>query len=83
MKKLLIQIIFLMLVITAMAQSVVYISGTITDIANGNPLINHNVYIFDSASGYYYMAHSDSSGFYSGSIPIPSGSSGLLLCFDL
>jgi PKD repeat protein len=78
MKKFLIQIMFMMLVIPAMAQSIVYIGGTITDIANGNPLINHNVYISDSASGYYYMAHSDSSGFYSGSIPIPSGSSGKL-----
>ena len=51
----------------------VSISGTVTDIANGNPIPNHSVYIqADSSSGgftYYTQVTTNSSGFYSVSIP--------------
>jgi hypothetical protein len=51
----------------------VSISGTVTDIANGNPIPDHSVYIqADSASGgftYYTQVTTNSSGFYSVTIP--------------
>jgi hypothetical protein len=46
----------------------VNISGTVTDISNGNPVPNHTVYVqSDSSGGFYYYnsAQTNSSGYYS------------------
>ncbi len=76
MKKFLIQIMFLMLILPGMSQAVVYINGTITDTANGNPIPNHEVYIVsDSSYGYIYYntVYTNLNGFYSDTVPVPSG----------
>lgn len=81
MKKFLFQIMFLMLILPAMSQAVVYITGTITDSANGYPIPNHAVTILSDSSygyNYYNVVYTGSNGYYSDTVPVPSGSSGIL-----
>ena len=81
MKKILLQILFLVLVIPAMSQSLVSISGTVTDTATGNPIPNQAVFISnDSAGGwiYYQTVYSNSIGFFQDTVPVPLNSLGTL-----
>ena len=81
MKKLLLQIAFIMLMLPAMTEAAVYISGTVTDSANNNPIPNHSVTIFaDSTYGFYYynVVYTNQAGFYTDSVPAPNGTSGIL-----
>jgi PKD repeat protein len=81
MKKFLLQIMFIVLVLPGMSQTVVSITGTITDTANNSPIPNHAVDIIsDSSFGfvYYNTVYTDLNGFYSDTVPVPSGSSGTL-----
>ncbi|MDP1622122.1 MAG: PKD domain-containing protein [Bacteroidales bacterium] len=81
MKKLLLPIFMLMLILPVMAQQIVSIHGTVTDIATGNPINNQAVVIMnDSSSGwfYYQTVYTNSNGYYYDSIPIPPAGAGIL-----
>jgi hypothetical protein len=81
MKKFLFQIMFLMLILPAMSQAVVYITGTITDSANGYPIPNHAVTILsDSSFGwvYYNTVYTNTNGHYMDTVSVPSGSTGVI-----
>jgi len=76
-----IMIIMLMVLLPAMSQAIVYVTGTITDIPNGNPIPNHAVYILsDSTYGYIYFntVYTDQNGSYLDSVYAPPGSTGVL-----
>jgi PKD repeat protein len=78
MKKLAFQLVLMALCLPAMSQGWVYVHGTITDIANGNPVPDHPVTIMtDSISGafYYNVVYTDSTGLYNDDIPVMSDSS--------
>ena len=67
MKKLLLQIAFLLLIIPAFSQGFVTVNGTVTDLATGNPIPNHAVTILsDSTSGFFYynVEYTNAQGFY-------------------
>jgi PKD repeat protein len=84
MKKILLQIMFMMLMLPMMAQTVVHIYGTVTDTANGTPVPGHAVYILsDSSYGYVYYntVYTGPTGFYSDTIPVPTGSSGVFYVY--
>ena len=84
MKKLLLQVLFLMLMVPMLAQTVVHINGTVTDTANSNPIPNHAVYILsDSSYGYTYYntVYTGPTGYYGDTIPVPTGSSGVFYVY--
>ncbi len=81
MKKLLFQIIFLLLIIPAFSQGFVTVNGTVTDLANGNPIPNHAVTIMsDSSSGfvYYKVVMTNASGFFADTVIVTMGVTGTL-----
>jgi PKD repeat protein len=81
MKKLLLPILFLLLVLPAIAQNYVQISGTVTDLANGNPIANQAVTISNDSSGgwiYYQTVFTNNSGVYIDTIPVPINTQGIL-----
>ena len=81
MKKLLFQIIFLLLIIPAFSQGFVTVNGTVTDLANGNPIPNHAVTIMsDSSSGfvYYKVVMTNASGFFADTVIVTMGVTGIL-----
>jgi PKD repeat protein len=81
MKKLLFQLILLVVCLPAMSQGWVYVHGTITDIANGYPVANHAVTIMtDSTAGvfYYNVVYTDSAGVYYDDVTVMSDSSGVI-----
>ncbi len=74
MKKLLLQILFVMLLLPAMSQNFFTVIGTVTDTGTGNPIPNQAVYISsDSATGWFYYktVYTNNSGFYADSVPVP------------
>ncbi|MEI7662822.1 MAG: PKD domain-containing protein, partial [Bacteroidota bacterium] len=81
MKKLLFQIMFLLLVIPAFSQGFVTVNGTVTDITTGTPIANHAVTIqSDSTTGfiYYQTVYTNASGFYSDTVIVTLGVTGTL-----
>jgi PKD repeat protein len=82
MKKLQLLFILWIFAFPLMAQNVVTVSGTVTDITTGAPIPNHEVIIqADSAYGLYYydVVSTNPNGFYSDNIPIsPSSSFGAI-----
>jgi len=81
MKKLLFQILFLLLIVPAFSQGFVTVQGTVTDLANGSPIQNHAVTILsDSTSGfvYYVVVNTNASGFFVDTIPVTLGTTGTL-----
>jgi PKD repeat protein len=81
MKKLLLNILFIMLVFSAMPQGQDYINGTVTDLVGGYPIPNHAVTIMtDSTNGnfYYNVVYTDSVGFYFDDVPVLSDSTDVL-----
>ncbi|MCX6247953.1 MAG: PKD domain-containing protein [Bacteroidetes bacterium] len=72
MKKLILHFILLLIVFSAVSQTPVYISGMITDAANGNPVANHAVTIWcDSINPPYYQhtVYTNQTGEYADTIP--------------
>ena len=83
MKKILLPFLFLLLVLPAMSQGIVNITGTVTDTATGNPIPNHAVTITnDSTSVWFYnhIVYTDNSGVYRDTVvtAVPGGSPGVL-----
>ncbi|MEI7727547.1 MAG: PKD domain-containing protein, partial [Bacteroidota bacterium] len=81
MKKLLLQILLLLLVLPAISQNFVFVTGTVIDTATGNPIPNHAVTISNDSSGgwiYYQTTYTNNSGFYSDTIPVPLNTQGIL-----
>ncbi|MCX6306019.1 MAG: PKD domain-containing protein [Bacteroidetes bacterium] len=81
MKKLLLQILFLMLMLPAISQNYASITGTVTDISTGNPIPNQAVTISsDSSAGwfYYQTVYTNNSGFYIDTVPVPPSVQGVL-----
>ncbi len=81
MKKLLFQFMFMLLIFPAFSQGYISVSGTVTDIATGNPIPNQAVTILsDSTTGfvYYQMVFTDNAGFYFDTIAVTLGVSGTL-----
>ncbi len=81
MKKLLFQILFLILIVPAFSQGFVTVQGTVTDLASGNPIPNHAVTILsDSTSGfvYYKVVNTNASGFFVDTIAVTLGITGTL-----
>ncbi|HNY02856.1 MAG TPA: PKD domain-containing protein [Bacteroidales bacterium] len=81
MKKLLLPLLILLLALPALSQTYLYVSGTVTDLSNGNPIPNHAVIIHnDSTSpGYFYnTVNTNASGFFMDTIPVTGTSSGNL-----
>ena len=84
MKKILLQIVFMLLMLPMMSQTIVIITGTVTDSANGNPIPNHAVYILsDSSYGYVYYntVYTNQTGFYVILSLYPTGSSGVFYVY--
>ncbi len=80
-KKILLQILFLVLVLPAISQNLVSISGIVTDTATGNPIPNQAVFISnDSTAGWIYhqTVYSNNIGFYQDTVPVPLNSTGTL-----
>lgn len=74
MKRLLFITLLTIMMIPAMAQISVYVSGTVTDLSNGNPIPNHSVTIMsDSSFGFFYYTtvYTDASGVYSDTMYSP------------
>lgn len=81
MKKPVISIFALLMAISGMAQGWASISGTVSDIATGNPVPGHEVIIMtDSLNGsiYYNTVLTDSAGYYYDVIPIMADTTGFL-----
>jgi PKD repeat protein len=81
MKKLLLQIAFLLLVIPAFSQGFISVSGTVTDSLTGSPIANHAVTIrSDSSSGliYYNIEYTNAQGLFVDTIPVTLGVAGIL-----
>ncbi len=80
MKKLLLQLIFLLILFPAISQTII-IDGVITDSATNNPVPNHAVILQSDSSVFYYYntVYTNQSGYYSdSSIVVPNGSSGVI-----
>ncbi len=81
MKKLLFQVLFLLLIIPTFSQGFVSVNGTVTDSQTGVPIANHAVTIrSDSTSGFFYyqVKNTNSQGFYMDTIPVTMGVTGTL-----
>jgi len=81
MKKLLLHLMLLLLVIPAIAQNQVHISGTVTDTATGLPIPNHAVTISNDSMGgwiYYQTVYTNANGFYADTVPVALNSGGNL-----
>ncbi len=81
MKKLLLPMMILWLAMPAISQTYLFVSGTVSDLSNGNPIPNHAVIIHnDSTSpGYFYnTVYTNASGYYMDTIPVIGTTSGNL-----
>src|SRR5512138_1729067 len=78
MKKLILYFLFIMVLTPGIAQTGVFITGTLTDDETGNPITNYPVTILsDSTQGwfYYHTVYTNSNGYYSDSLwsPLSAG----------
>ena len=81
MKKLILQILLLLLVLPAISQSFLSINGTVTDTATGNPIPNQAVTISNDSTGgwvYYHTVYTNNIGYYADTVPVPVNTQGLL-----
>lgn len=76
MKRLLLSSLLMLFTTWFVSAQTVNISGTVTDLNNGQPVAGHPVYIMtDSSSGvffYYNQVTTNNQGFYSDLVPVPA-----------
>ena len=74
MKKLLFPLLFLLIAVTGISQGFINVSGTITDISNGQPIPNQQVIIHNDSNagiGYFYQTtYTNNAGYYNDTIPL-------------
>ncbi len=75
MKKLILPLIFLLLVLPAMSQLTLSVNGTVYETVTGNPIPNHEVFIQNDSSGwfFYHTVYTNDSGFYADTITLLGG----------
>ncbi|MFZ4521015.1 MAG: PKD domain-containing protein [Bacteroidales bacterium] len=81
MKKLLLPILFLLLVLPAISQNLITITGTVTDNVSGAPIPNHAVVITNDSTGgwiYYQTVYTDINGIYFDSVSVPAPAMGVI-----
>ena len=80
MKKLFFPLIFLLIAVTGMSQFYLNVSGTITNLSNGQPIPNQQVVIendSNAGTGYFYqVTYTDNFGYYNDTIPISGNTQG-------
>ncbi|TSA29485.1 MAG: PKD domain-containing protein [Bacteroidetes bacterium] len=81
MRRFIFPLLFFAFIIPGLSQTVVTLSGTVTDSATGLPIPNQAVQITsDSSGGFFYfnVVYTNQNGFYLDSIPLTGVSSGVL-----
>jgi PKD repeat protein len=82
MKKLILQMLFILILSPAIAQTTITVTGTLTDQQTGNPIPNYPVTILsDSTQGWFFYTtvYTNSNGYYSDSLWSPSSTGTLFI----